>query len=91
MRTRNIFALAALVAMLFQLAFAGTTGKVTGVIKDAGSGEPLVGVNVILKGTILGASTDADGYYAILNIPPASTRWKRTTSATRPRSCPMCW
>lgn len=70
MRTRNIFALAALVAMLFQLAFAGTTGKITGVIKDAGSGEPLVGVNVILKGTILGASTDADGYYAILNIPP---------------------
>ncbi len=51
-------------------AFAGTTGKVAGVIKDAQSGEILPGANVVVMGTRLGATTDADGAYFILNVPP---------------------
>jgi outer membrane receptor protein involved in Fe transport len=50
--------------------FSGTTGKITGQIKDKANGEPLIGVNVILEGTTMGATTDLEGYYLILNVPP---------------------
>ncbi len=49
---------------------AGTTGKIAGTVKDALTGEPLIGVNIILVGTNYGAATDIDGNYYIINIPP---------------------
>lgn len=49
---------------------AGTTGKISGTIVDASSGEPLVGVTVQITGTPLGASSSIDGSFVILNIPP---------------------
>jgi len=51
--------------------WAGSTGKINGVVKDA-QGEALPGVNVILAGTRQGATTDAEGYFFILNIDPGS-------------------
>lgn len=62
-----------LIAILFILPvqlFAGTTGKITGTVKDAESGQPLPGVNIIIEGTTIGAATDLNGNYIILNIPP---------------------
>ncbi len=57
--------------MLWSLSlFAGTTGKIAGVVKDAESGDGLPGVNVVVEGTSLGAGTDADGTFIILNVPP---------------------
>lgn len=50
--------------------FAGTTGKIAGRITDERDGAPLAGVNVLLEGTTIGAATDNNGYYTILNIPP---------------------
>jgi len=38
---------------------------ITGTVKDAGNGDPLPGVNVTVKGTNIGASTDFDGKYKI--------------------------
>ncbi len=52
------------------IAMAGVTGKITGTVKDAETGEVLPGVNVILQGTSRGAATDVSGQYTILNIPP---------------------
>ncbi len=49
---------------------AGTTGKIAGKVVDSETGEPLLGVNIIIEGTSLGAATDLDGEYYILNIPP---------------------
>ena len=51
---------------------AGTTGKISGRITDAETGEGLPGVNVMLEDTYLGASTDADGVYFIINVPSGS-------------------
>ncbi len=51
---------------------AGTTGKISGRIIDKETKEPLIGVNVVVKGTTLGATTDADGYYVILHVPPGN-------------------
>ncbi len=50
--------------------YPGTTGKLAGTIKDAQSGEPLVGANVIIEGTNFGAATNVNGEYVILNISP---------------------
>jgi outer membrane receptor protein involved in Fe transport len=52
------------------LLYAGTTGKVVGKITDIATGEPLISANVVIKGTSLGAVSDLDGNYIILNIPP---------------------
>ena len=49
---------------------AGTTGKIAGKLIDAVNGEPLIGANVIIMGTNLGAATNFDGNYFIINIPP---------------------
>jgi len=56
----------------FSVALAGTTGKISGRVTDKATNEPLISVNVVLVGTSLGASTDVDGYFNIINIPPAS-------------------
>jgi outer membrane receptor protein involved in Fe transport len=53
-------------------AHAGTTGKIAGKVLDSQAGEPLVGANVMLVGTTLGASSDVEGEYFILNIPPGT-------------------
>jgi outer membrane receptor protein involved in Fe transport len=50
--------------------FAGTTGKIAGNVTDSKTGEALPFVNIIIEGTNLGAATDIDGNYVILNIPP---------------------
>lgn len=55
------------------LAFAGTTGKLAGRVTDKQK-QGLPGANVILAGTTLGAVTDLDGYFTILNIPPGTYR-----------------
>lgn len=52
--------------------WAGNTGKIAGVAKDKQTGEALIGVNILLKGTTLGAATDQDGYFFILQVPPGS-------------------
>jgi len=46
-----------------------TTGKVEGVVRDKDTGEPLVGAQVTIEGTLLGNITNEDGYYFILNVP----------------------
>ncbi len=64
---RKIF----LLFILFQVFIhAGTTGKLAGTIKDASTGEPLIGANVVIEGTNFGAATNVNGEYVILNIPP---------------------
>ncbi|MDP6456777.1 MAG: TonB-dependent receptor [Candidatus Marinimicrobia bacterium] len=54
------------------LAFAGQTGKIAGRVTDSQSGEALIGCNVIVQGTSAGASTDENGEYFIINLPPGS-------------------
>ena len=58
-----------LAAFVVSPAFA-SLGKIAGTVKDKDTGEALPGVNVVLEGTMLGASTDPEGRYFILNVPP---------------------
>lgn len=47
----------------------GERGKISGTVNNAATGDPLIGANVVVSGTILGASTDSDGYFLIDNVP----------------------
>lgn len=49
--------------------FAQSAGKIVGVVVDKQSGDPLPGANIGIDGATLGAASDVDGYYVILNVP----------------------
>ena len=58
--------------LLFALpgvAYAQNTGKLSGRVTDADTGDPLIGANVYLPAVQRGAATDIDGNYTILGIP----------------------
>ncbi|MBQ7517230.1 MAG: TonB-dependent receptor [Bacteroidales bacterium] len=50
--------------LAFADVFAATGPVVSGVVKDA-AGEPLIGVGVVLKGTVNGTVTDIDGAFSL--------------------------
>jgi outer membrane receptor protein involved in Fe transport len=52
--------------------YAGNTGKISGTIIETGNGESLIGANILILETELGASTDINGKYFIIGIPPGS-------------------
>jgi len=61
------------VALIFaftSVIFAGTTGKIAGKVVDKRTGEPLPGAVVQLEGTTIGAQTNTNGEYVIINVPP---------------------
>ncbi|MBN1349162.1 TonB-dependent receptor [candidate division KSB1 bacterium] len=57
---------------------AGTVGKISGRITDEETGDVLPMANVVIVGTTMGASSDLNGYYAILQVPPGTYKVKAT-------------
>jgi len=53
-----------------QPVYAQEEGTISGRVIDAETGNPLVGANVMLKGTNIGSSTDLNGFYEIKNVLP---------------------
>ena len=53
-----------------------TTGKIAGRIIDAKTSDPLPGANVLIVGTLLGAATDNNGEFFVINIPPGKYQLK---------------
>ena len=45
------------------------TATVKGIVTDAQTGEPLIGVSVVVPGTTHGIATDVDGSYELNNVP----------------------
>jgi len=64
MKNNLTFYLTLLLTLVLQITFAQQK-VVTGVVTEAGTGEPIPGVNVYVKGTKRGAATDFDGKYVI--------------------------
>jgi outer membrane receptor protein involved in Fe transport len=52
------------------LLYAAGTGKIVGKVTDTQSGEELIGINVLVENTTIGAATGIDGTYIINNIEP---------------------
>ena len=68
------FATVCFLAVLGQSVLAGTSGKIVGTVVDRASRQPLVGADIVLEGASLGASSDQDGFFMILNVPPGTYR-----------------
>ena len=45
-----------LLVSLVHFMLGGTTGKLTGIVKDENTNEPLIGCNIMIDGTSLGLS-----------------------------------
>lgn len=59
--------------LCFGVATAGESGKIAGKVTDAANTrEVLVGANIVIEGTSMGAVTDLQGDYYILNVPPGT-------------------
>ena len=58
-------------ALILSVVF-GQTGTITGKITGKANNEPLIGVNVVVKGTYYGAATGLDGFYTITGVAPGT-------------------
>lgn len=65
------------------VAFASTTGKLSGRVVDQAK-APLAGVNVAIPGARLGAVTDIDGRYTVIGIPAGTYVVKVSLLGYRP-------
>ena len=65
----NLLMLVAMSTFLF-----AQQGSVSGRVTDADTGDPLVGANVLVVGTNLGAATDVNGEYSISRVPAGAQR-----------------
>ena len=74
---------AALVSLFSDSALAGTTGKLSGRILDDKK-QPLPGVTLLVVGTHLGALTDPDGRYSVVNVPAGTYQVKVQLLGYRP-------
>ncbi len=62
-----------LIAVLFFTVFIyGSNGKLVGTVVQKSDNSPAVGVNIILVDTYLGAASDEQGKFVVLNIPPGT-------------------
>lgn len=64
--------------------FSGSTGKIAGKVVDANTKEPIVGMSIMVEGTTMGAASDIDGNYVILNIPPGNYSLKASAVGYHP-------
>ncbi len=69
-RHLSIVAIVLAVSLIPDMAFA--QGKIAGRVTDASSGEPLPGAPIRVTGTRQGTTTDVDGQYFLLNLPPGT-------------------
>ena len=61
---KNLFIIITIFISVITLQAQGN-GKISGLVVDADFGEPLIGVNVLLEGTMIGAATDLEGKFII--------------------------
>lgn len=66
----KIFLLSFFLLLIHYSLFAGTTGKIAGKVTDNKTGEALIGVSILLIDTKIGAASDIDGNYFIINLSP---------------------
>ncbi|MGQ9644510.1 MAG: carboxypeptidase-like regulatory domain-containing protein, partial [Ignavibacterium sp.] len=65
--------LATLYILLSVVSYTQTnTGKIAGRLIDSDSGEPIIGANIYIENSNIGAATDLDGKFEISNLKPGS-------------------
>jgi len=69
MKKPQIAVLIPLLLGIFIALFGAPTGKITGSVYDISTRSPMMGSNIIILNTELGAAADVDGRFIINNIP----------------------
>lgn len=64
-RYRALCKLLGVLSLLFSFTLARSQPKVTGKVVDATEKTPIPGVNVVVKGTTVGTTTDSEGIYSL--------------------------
>ncbi|MCL4509702.1 MAG: TonB-dependent receptor, partial [Bacteroidetes bacterium] len=82
--TLSLIVFLSLTAGFSKKVYAGDTGKLAGRVIDATTKEPLVGASVLIVGSSLGAATDLDGRYVILNVAPGVYTLRASAVGYRP-------
>ncbi len=79
------WSLPALLIFFATAALAGTTGKIAARAVDKKTGEPLPSVNVVIVGTAIGGTTNAEGWLTIINVPPGTYNVRSTIMGYSPQ------
>jgi iron complex outermembrane recepter protein len=64
--------------LLLPLALFAQRGTIVGKVTDSDNGDELVGANVLIKGTSIGAASGMNGTYKIAKVPPGSYTLRAT-------------
>lgn len=67
---RGLRAVLILVMIVFSLTAFSQNITVNGTVTDAETGEAMIGLNVVIKGTTRGVATDLNGNYTVTDCPP---------------------
>lgn len=70
MQKTLLFRVITIIFLISTLTFAQSTGSISGKVIDANNGESIIGANVLIENTTIGAATDLDGNFTIRNISP---------------------
>lgn len=60
------------IVSISNFSFAQSTGSISGKITDKSTNDALIGANVLILGTTIGASSDIDGFFSIRGLDPGS-------------------
>jgi len=58
-----------IVVLIFSIPAFAQKGEIRGKVLDQENLQPLIGVNILIKGTTLGAATDVNGQYVVKKVP----------------------
>ncbi len=68
----RVLFLACILSMSAYTAFTQPSGVIRGAVTDKSNGQPLPLVNVVIKGTPMGAATDDEGKYELKSVEPGT-------------------
>ncbi len=71
-RRNTVLSAILVVGMTTGISWAATTGKIAGRVIEEESGQPIPGVAVVIEGLQMGATTDPDGHYYVIGVPPGA-------------------
>ncbi len=63
--SKSLFFKLTLICSVFMSFMGSAQETITGTVTEANSGEPLIGINVVVKGTTIGTITDFDGKFSL--------------------------
>ena len=66
---KKVYVLLVFLMVLPVIVLAGTTGKILGKVVDKETNDPLPAVNVLIEGTKMGAASNMNGEFFIINVP----------------------